>query len=420
MPELKKEITLWKGIALAVSMVIGSGLLGLPGLALEMGSVYSNAGAWLLISFALIPLVYIFATLGLKFTSSAGLSRYAQESLGSCGNYAVSAVLCGTFTIGIPVLALIGADYARTFLGLPQDSIVWLAIAILTLSTIGNLLGVKFVNIINTASLIALVGMSVVIILSNIPFLMNGFLIFGETVSSQGDIKYNDLWHISALLFWAFIGWENLSFSLEEFKHPEKSIPRVYWLSFLIVIFLYMGLTITSIGAQVSGVPIKGASGLACLIGRTPMGFFQMAVMVLVIPANANAWVLGASRLYYASGRDHILPSFLGHLSKNGIPLNSLALSFVIYTVVILITCLFKIPLSLLVLLVSQNFLVLYAFSIFAYWKTERRVRRWVVTLSASISCGFLLSGFTWWMVYPLSLLAIGYAGYYRVNRKCK
>ena len=420
MSELKKEITFWKGIALAVSMVIGSGLLGLPGLALEMGSVHSNAGAWLLISVALIPLVYIFASLGLKFTSSAGLSRYAQESLGDCGNYAVSAVLCGTFTIGIPVLALIGADYACTFLGLPQDSIVWLAIAILTLSTIGNLLGVKIVNIINTASLIALVGMSVVIILSNIPFLMNGFLIFGETVSGKGDIKYNDLWHISALLFWAFIGWENLSFSLEEFKHPEKSIPRVYWLSFLIVIFLYMGLTITSIGAQVSGVPIKGASGLASLIGRTPMGFFQMAIMVLVIPANANAWVLGASRLYYASGRDHILPSFLGHLSKNGIPLNSLALSFVIYTVVILITCLFKIPLSLLVLLVSQNFLVLYAFSIFAYWKTERSVLRWVVTISASISCGFLLSGFSWWVVYPLSLLAIGYVGYYRADRKCK
>jgi amino acid transporter len=420
MPELKKEITLWKGIALAVSMVIGSGLLGLPGLALEMGSVHSNAGAWLLISVALIPLIYIFATLGIKFTSSAGLSKYAEESLGSFGNYAVSAVLCGTFVFGIPVLVLIGADYARTLLSLPQGSIVWLAIAILTLSTIGNLLGVKVVNIINTASLIALVGISVVIILSNIPFLKSGLLIFGETVSGKGDIKYNDLWHISALLFWAFIGWENLSFSLEEFKHPQKSIPRVYWLSFIIVIFLYMSLTITSIGAQASGVPIKGASGLAFLIGQTPMGFFQMAVMVLVIPANANAWVLGASRLYYASGRDHILPSFLSHLSKNGIPLNSLAVSFMIYTLVILITRLFKIPYSLLVLLVSQNFLVLYAFSIFAYWKTERGINRWVVTLSASISCGFLLSGFTWWVVYPLCLLTIGYAGYHRSNRQCK
>ena len=108
LPGLKKTITLWRGIALAVSMVIGSGLLGLPGLALEMGSVHSTAGAWLLVSLALIPLVYIFSALGLKFTSAAGLSRYARESLGDWGGYAVSAVLCGTYTLGIPVLALIG------------------------------------------------------------------------------------------------------------------------------------------------------------------------------------------------------------------------------------------------------------------------------------------------------------------------
>lgn len=205
MPELKKEITLWRGIALAVSMVIGSGLLGLPGLALEMGSIHSNAAAWLLISVALVPLVYIFATLGLKFTSSAGLSKYAEESIGRFGNYAVSAVLCGTFTFGIPVLVLIGADYARALFSLPPGSIIWLAIGILTLSTVGNLLGVRVVNIINSSSLIALVGISTVIILSNITYLKSGLLVFMETLSGKGVIKYNDLWHISALLFWAFI-----------------------------------------------------------------------------------------------------------------------------------------------------------------------------------------------------------------------
>jgi len=68
------------------------------------------------------------------------------------------------------------------------------------------------------------------------------------------------------------------------------------------------------------------------------------------------------------------------------------------------------------VLLVSQNFLVLYAFSIFAYWKTESGIRKWIVTLAAAISCGFLLSGFSWWVAYPLALLAVGYAGHYRAG----
>jgi hypothetical protein len=53
MKDLPKTITTRKGITLAVSMIIGSGLLGLPGMALEMGTVYSAAGGWILISFAL-------------------------------------------------------------------------------------------------------------------------------------------------------------------------------------------------------------------------------------------------------------------------------------------------------------------------------------------------------------------------------
>jgi amino acid transporter len=418
MSGLKKTITTWKGVTLAVSMIIGSGLLGLPGMALEVGTVHTAAGGWILIAFALIPLVYIFTRLGLKFTSSAGLSKYAQESMGAWGGHAVSAVLCGTFTIGIPALAMIGAAYARDLFRLPDSSIYWLAVIILAIAALGNLLGVKVVNIVNSASLMALTAMVLVIIVSNIPFLGAGLKVFGETITGVGDLDYRDLWRTTAILFWAFIGWENLSFSLEEFKNPGRSIPRVFGFSFLVVLFLYFGIIITSIGAEASGVSIKGASGLTALVNQTPMGVFQVAIMVLVIPANAIAWVLSASRLYYASGRDGILPSFLGRLTGNGTPLNSVVTSFIVYSLAVGVTCVFKINLSNLVLIVSQNFLVLYVVSIFAYWKTEKNRRRWIVTMLAAISCGFLLSGFSWWILYPLALLLVGYLGYRRTEAR--
>lgn len=419
MDELKKSITLWKGIALAVCIVIGSGLLGLPGLTLEIGNVYASAGGWMLITIVIIPLIYIFASLGYRFVSSAGLSKYAEEAVGAWGKHAVSAVLCGTFTIGIPGIALIGGAYTQKLFGLADASVFWLAAVILIAATLSNLLGVKVVNVINTSSLIALIVMVLIIILSNIPFLLKGITVFGETLLGRVDINPSDLWKIAALLFWAFLGWENLSFSLEEFKNPEKNIPRVYWFSFVIVIFLYMGLTITSVGAQASGLSVKGASGLTSLIARTPIGFFQLLIMVLVIPANASAWIFGGSRLFYASGRDRILPSVFGRLSKTGVPLASLILSCIVYIAVLGATYLCKIPLANLVLLVSQNFLVLYLFSIFAYWKIEKRKRRWPVTCAGICSCVFLLSGFSWWMIYPLMLLLIGYLSYYR-NRKVK
>jgi amino acid transporter len=416
--QLQKTITFWKGLALAVSTVIGSGLLGLPGMALEVGNVHSVAGGWLLISVTLIPLVYIFAYLGLTFTSSAGLSKYAQVSIGDWGGHAVTAVLCGTFVVGIPVLALIGGAYAQNMCGLSENAVYGFAIGILILSTCCNLLGVAVLSWINMASLLALIAMTVVIVLSNASFFVIGLNAFGETLSGKVHLDYIDLWRTAALLFWAFIGWENLSFSMEEFKNPSKTIPGVYWVSFVMVIALYLALSMTSIGADVSGVSVRGASGLASLVNRTSIGSLQVVIMVIVITANACAWVMGASRLYFASGRDGILPSIIGKLTGNGIPLNSLLLSLVIYSAVILAVYHLKLPPSSLVLIVSQNFLILYVLSIFAYWKTEMRRRRWLVTLLGFVSCGFLLSGFSWWIIYPVFLLGVGYCNYRRTKPK--
>lgn len=417
MSQLKKTISLWEGIALAVCMVIGTGLLGLPGITLEAGNSYSAAGGWLLISLAVIPLIWIFTRLGLKFTSSAGLSRYAQAGVGEWGGYAVSAVLCGTFAIALPGMALIGAAYIQKFLSLPEDSVALIAILMLALLTAGNLAGVKVSSMINFASLITLVIMLVVIILFNISFVGGGLRIFTETITGTGSLDYPGLWRTSALLFWAFLGWENLSFGLEEFKNPQQSIPRVYWSSFLIVVFLYLSLAATSIGAQVSGVSVTGTAGLVSLVYRTPVGPLLMLIMMLVIFANDNAWVFGASRLIYASGRDGILPSFLGRLSKNGVPSNSLIVLFVFYTAFITLTYFvrqFSVPV--IILLVNQNFIVLYAFSILAFWKTEKGPSRWIFTILALAACGFLLSGFSWWVIYPLVLLGIGYFSYHRAR----
>lgn len=416
MAELKKTITLWKGVALAVCTVIGSGLLGLPGMTLEIGSAHSVAGGWLLISLTMLPMIAIFSCLGLRFTSSAGLSKYAEEAVGPWGRHAVAVVLCGTFMFGIPAMAFIGAAYVQRLFGLPSCSVCGLAVTILVVATAINLMGVRAVSLINTASLVALAAMMALIVVTHFAFFVKGLFVFGETVWTNAVVDFWDVWRIAALLFWAFVGWENLSFSLEEFKRPEKSIPRVYWLSFLVVVCLYFGLTITSIGAEASGVSVKGASGLAALMADSPLGIFQLLILILVIPANLNAWIFGASRLYFSSGQAGVLPSFWGRLTRGGLPLNSLAGSLAVYVVVALATQWFGISLTTLVLLVNQNALVLYAFSIFAYWKTERGVRRWVVTALAAISCGFLLFGFSWWILYSLGLLALGYGNYCRVN----
>ena len=219
---------------------------------------------------------------------------------------------------------------------------------------------------------------------------------------------------VAALLFWAFIGWESLSFGLEEFHEPERSIPIVYWASFGIVALLYLALGFTSIGADAKGVHIAGASGLTALIRETPVGDVLLPLMILVILANANAWVFGASRGIYAAGREGILPRPLGRLNGRSIPVVSLLTMFAVYVLVILVVQYGDLSLTRLILIVSQNLLVLYAFSIFAYWRTEGGRARWLVAAFAVLSGAFLLSGFNYWILYPAALLALGFLTYRR------
>lgn len=412
MAELKKTITLRKGVALAVCTVMGSGLLGLPGLTLQAGSIHSVAGGWLLIALAMVPLIAIFSSLGLRFASSAGLSQYAEAAVGPWGKHAVAVMLCGSFALGIPAMAIIGGSYVQRLFALPPLSLGSLTLAILIASTLLNLMGERLVSTINVASLVVLTAMMVDVVITHFSFFEKGIGIFVETIRAGTDANFGDVRRIAMLLFWAFVGWENLSFSLEEFQRPQRSIPRVYWLSFAVVLVLYFGLMFTCIGAEASGVNVEGASGLSALFSASALGVFQLLVLALVIPANLNAWVFGAARLYYASSRFGMLPAFWGRLTPRGLPLNALLGSLVVYGGVTLLTHACRLPLDVLVLWVNQNGLVLYVLCVAAYWKTERGWLRWPVSLSALLSCAFLLTGFSWWILGSLALMGIGYANF--------
>jgi len=412
--ELRRTITIWQGTALAVSMVIGSGLLGLPGIALAEGGVDATAVGWLLTALAAVPLIAIFSALGLRFSTAAGLSRYAEAAAGPWARYAVTVVMVGSFPVGIPALAIIGGSYAQRLVDTPEWTVGWLAAGILTLVTAANLVGVRVAGYVNTASVVALVVVVAGTALARTADLGRGLAVTGRAATGGGELDYLAVWTVCALLFWAYLGWENLSFGLEEFREPGRTIPRVYWASFALVVVLYLVLGLTTVGAQDRGLDLTGPSGLVTLVDQTPVGRLLVVVMVLVVLANANAWVFGASRLVFAAGRDGVLPRALGRLSRRDVPAASLLALLAAYLAVIVVATAGDVSVTRLILIVSQNLIVLYAFSILAYWKTTSGPRRAAVAAAAAVCWAFLLSGFSWWISYAMVLLLLGWLRYRR------
>ncbi len=419
MQQLHKKITVPQGVALAVGMVIGSGLLGLPGMAIEAAGNEVSLLGWMAVILLMVPMLLVFMRLGVKYATAAGLSKYAEVAVGKWGEYGVTAVLCGTFTIGIPALALIGGAYAAKLLELQGGiHVYWLAITFLVVSTILNVIGVRIASFVNTISLYLIVGLIALLVLTDVSLVASGVDVATRSVVNFPAYDVRQLWAVVALLFWAFLGWENMSFGLEEFKEPERNIPRVYWISFVIVSLVYIVLALLASGATARGVDVRGVAGLSGMIERSALNTPVLIVMVTVILANANSWVFGASRLIYSAGERGILPAYVGKLSTDGTPRASLISLCAFYVVFILIAMVLHTKVSSIVLMVSQNFLVLYAISVLAFWKvSEKKSGNLVLVALAAVSCAFLLSGFTWWLLYPAGLLALGYVMFLRKTR---
>lgn len=409
MPQLKKEITVVKGIILAISMIIGSGLLGLPGLALELGTPHEALAGWLVIALAMVPMLYIFMDLGMRYSTAAGLARYAQEALGEWGGFAVTYLMCGGVLLGMPALASIAGSYIARLLGTPEASVLPLAILFIFVMVGSNLFGVRATSLVNGFAFCSLLLLFAVMIGGNLGSLRLGMAAGGDILSGNVVLRTRNLWEVCALLFWAYLGWENLSFGLEEFRDPRRTIPVVYWGSFILVTILYLLLALTSTGAELAGQSVKGASGMANLVGEVVAEKGLLFVMVLVLLANGNAWVFSISRLFYASGREGSLPSWLGRLDNRGIPVRSLLTILIAFSAVTLLSPYIGFSVSQRVMLVSQNFVFLFGLSIAAFWRVERGWKRIIFGMGGFASFAFLLSGFSWWAVYPLSLMALGF-----------
>lgn len=292
---------------------------------------------------------------------------------------------------------------------------------ILLASTIVNLLGTRLTALINTISLWMIAALICILVGTHLDLLVLGIR---ELPSITTGFDLSGLISGAGLIVWAFLGWENMSFSAEEFRNPKRNIPMTYWISFAVVSALYLALAFVVNGAEIAGTHITGASGLTSLLPDDWKAVITVLIVIAIL-ANANSWVLGASRLTFSAGRNGLLPGIFTKTNRNGVPVNALIAMQVIYTGVIVTAGLLHLKADNLVGIVSQDFIVLYVVSIIAFIISERNEggvsgASWLIALLSLVLCGIILTGFTWWILYPTMLVAVGAAVHRRRMRRGK
>ena len=414
--DLVPSLTVGRAVALALGIVMGAGLLVLPGLA------YVRAGnaavyAWVVDGIIIIPLLVIFGILGSRYPSAGGVAGFVRTAFGAIAGSITEMILMGAFFLGIPGIALTGANYLVYLFHAEQRGTVLFAIVLLLFAGALNYLGTPL-----SGKTQKILSYSLVIILAAVAA---AAIIFASPHpdSIAPPQHWLEALPVLGMVFFAFTGWEMLSFMGEEFHNPKRDFPIAVTVSFVLVLLLYLGIafaiqwTLSPHNPQTAEAPI--AAILAHVLGNWSGGVVAV-IGVLIIMANLNGATWAASRLVFASAREGFLPAYLSHVdAKARVPRRAIWVSVSAFVLVAILHGVRWIPLHAMFSLAGQNFFLLYLFSVIAFLKLVPNLFAAIFGLGTMACCLVVAGSFGTSLLYPAMLMLVGFTvGFLRVRSK--
>ena len=349
-------MTMRYAIALYMSSVLGSGVLVLPGLAAQIAGPASLV-AWIALSLISYPLAYTFASLSARRPESGGVYSFARESLGPGAASAVGWLFILWYVTGAPLVTVIAASYLAYAFPLTRTEIFLIA-GLLTLGAfLVNYRGIVVSSRVQLAVIVAIVGLLITAVVASAPsvnstnftpFFPNGYVPIGVS---------------AALIFWSYLGYENVSNVAEEFKNPEKDFHRSILFSVIVIGLLYISVAVATIGTRAYAaagsiapfaVMLSNALGIYGAVGTAILA-------VIIIFGTMNAYTTGISRVIYATAKDRGLPRLLDRINtKSQVPDRSLMLLLGLSWLTLLLFYVFNVDLETELLIPSGAAILVY------------------------------------------------------------
>ena len=340
--ELKKTLGLTQATIYGVGIILGAGIYALIG---EAAGVAGNS-MWLSFVFAAFIAMFTafsYAELTTLFPKSAAEFIYFQETTGSkAGAFFVGYTTIVTGIISASAVALGFATYCKLYLPVNPSLI---AIGIIILLTLINLKGIQESALVNAIFTIIEVGGLLFIIVIGWRFVADTNLLV--------DINHQPLTNFSsfegvigaaALIFFAYIGFEDVANIAEETKNPKKVIPTALVLSLIISTIIYILVAMVAVSvvtpeqlAHSTQSPSANEGPLALVASQAlnnPQAGRIFTLIALFATANTILVLLiVSSRMMYGIAREGSLPAIFGRLHKT----NQTPIAAILFTCVMAI-----------------------------------------------------------------------------------
>ncbi len=322
---LKRTLGPWSITLLGIGAIVGTGIFVLTGVAAA-----KYAGPGLILSFILAGIVsglaaicyaefastvpiagsaytYSYATLGELIAWIIGWDLILEYAVGAAAvsigwSGYLTDLLKGALGIVLPK-ALTASPFAGGIINLPAFLII---LVITTLLILGTSESARINNIIVTIKLAVIVFFLIVGFGHINPANWTPFLPFGAGGVFRG----------AAIIFFAYIGFDQISTSAEEARNPSKDLPIGIFVSLLVCTVLYILVTAVLTGV-VSYTKLDVASPVShalILLGLNAAGSIISIGAICGLTTVLLVLLYGQSRIFFSMSRDGLLPGLFARV----------------------------------------------------------------------------------------------------------
>jgi APA family basic amino acid/polyamine antiporter len=332
-PGLKREINFFTAVMYGIGIILGAGIYALIG---EAAGMAGNS-VWLSFTFGAVVATFTglsYMELISMFPKSAAEYIYVKNAFRNrllAFNVGWVGILAGL--IAASAVALGFAGYMHALFGVP---VVPAAIGLIAVMSFVNFLGMGESARLNVVfSLVEVGGLLFVIAIA---------LLFGH----YGSVDYLEMPYgitgtlsAAALIFFAYIGFEEIANISEESKAPRKMLPKALLASVAITTALYIAVSMAAVSLvgweQLAESKAPLAFAVSSVLGER--AFWLMSVIALFATANTVLiTMIVGSRMMYGMAKDGSLPNQFAMVhSKRFTPWVSVVAAMIVSMVFVLL-----------------------------------------------------------------------------------
>jgi amino acid transporter len=318
--ELKRDIGLWRGIALNMIDMVGIGpFITIPFILAAMGGGRGML-AWILGGLLAISDGLVTAELAAEMPASGGSYVFLREAYGKAGRV-IAFLFLFQILFSAPLSMASGCIGFANYLAVLFPAVSnHIAPAAMTICIITMLLLLRRIEAIGKFSILLWIGVMLtlaIVIGAGLPHLKMSAFTFWNAPRLDHYAAYAGLGTALIYAVYDYLGYYNICYIGDEVQQPEKNIPRVIVISILAIGAIYLVMNACIISVLPMNQAMTSKSVISDYIGMLLGPKTAKVVSVLILWtafASIFSLMLGYSRILYAAARDKNFFSIFGKL----------------------------------------------------------------------------------------------------------